>query len=117
MPSARKALGNLGTPIINIPGCPPNPHNFLTTVAWDITYGKVAGARCQKRPLFAYERLIHENCERRPHFDAGRFARVRRRGPPSRLVSLSRAARAGDLRQLLDHGVLRRGRRHLAGGH
>ena len=27
------------------------------------------------RPLFAYDRLIHENCYRRPHFDAGRFAK------------------------------------------
>ncbi|HEX6735882.1 MAG TPA: hydrogenase 2 small subunit, partial [Azonexus sp.] len=26
------------------------------------------------RPKFAYSRLIHENCERRAHFDAGRFA-------------------------------------------
>jgi len=24
--------------------------------------------------MFAYRRLIHEGCERRPHFDAGRFA-------------------------------------------
>ena len=28
----------------------------------------------EHRPKFAYGRLIHENCERRPHFDAGRFA-------------------------------------------
>ncbi len=30
----------------------------------------------KNRPAFAYGRLIHEHCERRPHFDAGRFARV-----------------------------------------
>ncbi len=29
----------------------------------------------QNRPTFAYGRLIHEHCERRPHFDAGRFAK------------------------------------------
>ena len=28
----------------------------------------------KNRPKFAYGRIIHENCERRPHFDAGRFA-------------------------------------------
>ena len=28
------------------------------------------------RPKFAYGRIIHENCERRPHFDAGRFAQA-----------------------------------------
>jgi hydrogenase small subunit len=27
------------------------------------------------RPLFAYDRLLHEHCERRPHFAAGRFAK------------------------------------------
>ncbi|MEN3794912.1 hydrogenase 2 small subunit [Aeromonas caviae] len=73
--SLEEALGNLGTPIINIPGCPPNPHNFLTTVAYYITYGKLPALDAKKRPRFAYERLIHENCERRPHFDAGRFAK------------------------------------------
>lgn len=26
------------------------------------------------RPKFAYGRVIHEDCPRRPHFDAGRFA-------------------------------------------
>jgi hydrogenase small subunit len=26
------------------------------------------------RPKFAYGRKIHEHCERRPHFDAGRFS-------------------------------------------
>uniref|UniRef100_UPI0034A4F7CB hydrogenase 2 small subunit n=1 Tax=Aeromonas sp. R1-1 TaxID=3138455 RepID=UPI0034A4F7CB len=73
--SLEEALGNISTPIINIPGCPPNPHNFLTTVAYYITYGKLPALDSKKRPLFAYERLIHENCERRPHFDAGRFAK------------------------------------------
>ncbi|MGL5463464.1 MAG: hydrogenase small subunit, partial [Aeromonas veronii] len=73
--SLEEALGKIGTPIINIPGCPPNPHNFLTTVAYYITYGKLPALDSKKRPLFAYERLIHENCERRPHFDAGRFAK------------------------------------------
>ncbi|STI72426.1 hydrogenase-2 small chain [Escherichia coli] len=29
----------------------------------------------KNRPTFAYGRLIHEHCERRPHFDAGRFAK------------------------------------------
>jgi hydrogenase small subunit len=28
----------------------------------------------KNRPIFAYRRLIHEGCERRAHFDAGRFA-------------------------------------------
>lgn len=64
-----------GKTVINIPGCPPNPHNFLATVAHIITYGRAPGLDSKNRPLFAYGRLIHEHCERRPHFDAGRFAK------------------------------------------
>lgn len=60
--------------VVSVPGCPPNGYNFLSTVAYYITYGKVPALDNQGRPQFAYGRLIHENCERRPHFDAGRFA-------------------------------------------
>lgn len=63
-----------GKTIVNIPGCPPNPHNFLATVAHLLTYNKLPALDKKGRPNFAYGRLIHENCERRPHFDAGRFA-------------------------------------------
>lgn len=61
-------------PIINIPGCPPNPYNFLSTVLYYLTFKKLPNLDSKNRPKFAYGRLIHENCERRPHFDAGRFA-------------------------------------------
>lgn len=64
-----------GKTVINIPGCPPNPHNFLATVAHIITYQRPPALDSKNRPHFAYGRLIHENCERRPHFDAGRFAK------------------------------------------
>ncbi|NKI75943.1 hydrogenase 2 small subunit [Dickeya sp. CFBP 2040] len=64
-----------GKTVINIPGCPPNPHNFLATIAHIITYQRAPALDSQNRPSFAYARLIHENCERRPHFDAGRFAK------------------------------------------
>ncbi len=61
--------------VVNIPGCPPNPYNFLATVVHFLTFGKLPALDAQNRPQFAYGRLIHENCERRPHFDAGRFAK------------------------------------------
>jgi len=61
-------------PIVNIPGCPPNPYNFLSTILHFITFGELPELDDELRPKFAYGRLIHENCERRPHFDAGRFA-------------------------------------------
>ncbi|WP_448871414.1 hydrogenase small subunit [Desulfobulbus propionicus] len=60
--------------VVNIPGCPPNPYNFLSTVIHFLTFNKLPALDDKGRPKFAYSRLIHENCERRPHFDAGRFA-------------------------------------------
>ena len=64
----------LGKPVVTIPGCPPNPYNFLATAVHFLTFGTLPAIDKQGRPLFAYGRLIHENCERRAHFDAGRFA-------------------------------------------
>ncbi len=63
-----------GISVVNIPGCPPNPYNLLSTVIHFLTFGKLPELDDKGRPTFAYNRLIHENCERRPHFDAGRFA-------------------------------------------
>jgi hydrogenase small subunit len=63
-----------GKTVVNIPGCPPNPYNFLATVLHYVTFGSLPALDEKNRPKFAYGRLIHENCERRPHFDAGRFA-------------------------------------------
>jgi hydrogenase small subunit len=63
-----------GKTVVTIPGCPPNPANFLGTVLYFVTYGKLPPIDDKGRPKWAYGRLIHENCYRRPHFDAGRFA-------------------------------------------
>lgn len=63
-----------GKPIINLPGCPPNPYNLLAVVLEHVTMGKLPALDEFNRPKFAYDRVIHENCPRRAHFDAGRFA-------------------------------------------
>lgn len=75
-PTGAKSLQDVlpGKTVINIPGCPPNVYNFLSTVLYYVTFGKAPELDDKNRPKFAYGRLIHENCERRPHFDAGRFA-------------------------------------------
>jgi len=61
-------------PVVNIPGCPPNPYTLLGTVLEYATTGKIPKLDSLGRPLFAYDRTIHEHCPRRAHFDAGRFA-------------------------------------------
>ncbi|MBK5965430.1 hydrogenase 2 small subunit [Thiocystis minor] len=61
-------------PVINLPGCPASPYNLLSTVLYYLTLKKLPEVDAKGRPTFAYGRLIHDNCERRPHFDAARFA-------------------------------------------
>jgi hydrogenase small subunit len=63
-------------PVVNIPGCPPNPYILLATVLEYATTGKIPALDELHRPKFAYDRTIHEHCPRRAHFDAGRFAKV-----------------------------------------
>lgn len=75
-PTEAKGIPELlaGKAVVTIPGCPPSPYNLLSTILHFLTYQKLPQLDTAGRPLFAYSRLIHENCERRPHFDAGRFA-------------------------------------------
>jgi hydrogenase small subunit len=61
-------------PVVNLPGCPANPYNLLGTVLQFATFGTLPALDELGRPRFAYARVIHEDCPRRPHFDAGRFA-------------------------------------------
>ena len=62
-------------PVINIPGCPPNPYVLLGTVLQYARTGTLPELDEKKRPKFAYDRVIHDQCPRRAHFDAGRFAK------------------------------------------
>ena len=51
-----------GKPIVNLPGCPPNPYNLLAVVLEYVTMGKLPALDEYGRPKFAYDRVIHENC-------------------------------------------------------
>ncbi|HEX2444813.1 MAG TPA: hydrogenase small subunit [Vicinamibacterales bacterium] len=62
-----------GSTVVTIPGCPPNPYNFLGVVLQYAAFGTLPTLDRLGRPLFAYGRTIHEHCPRRAHFDAGRF--------------------------------------------
>lgn len=64
------------TPVVTIPGCPANPYNFLATALLYLTFGQLPATDALGRPLFAYGRRIHDDCPRRPQFDAGRFAKA-----------------------------------------
>ncbi len=62
-----------GIPLVNLPGCPMNVENLTATIVHYLTFGSLPVLDNRKRPLFAHGKRIHDNCERRGHFDAGQF--------------------------------------------
>jgi len=73
-PGGYKGVGDaLGIKTLNIPGCPPNPVNFVGTVVNYLLLGKLPAVDNLGRPMFAYGKSIHEQCPRRAHFENGEF--------------------------------------------
>jgi len=60
-------------PIVNIPACPMNPVNFVGTLLHFTLTGQLPALDSQLRPTWAFGNLIHDNCSRRAHFDAGEY--------------------------------------------
>jgi hydrogenase small subunit len=77
-PTEAVAVWDLVTdkPVLNLPGCPANVVNLTATVVHFLTFGELPAMDSLNRPLFAYGARIHDNCERRGHFDAGEFVRA-----------------------------------------
>ncbi len=71
--SVREALK--GVKPINLPGCPVNVENITATIVHYLTFGTLPATDKYGRPYFAYGKRIHDNCERRAHFDAGQYVR------------------------------------------
>jgi len=76
-PNPTEAVGVMdvlkGKPIINIPACPANPANMVGVILHFVLTGQVPELDSLLRPKFAFGYRIHDNCERRAHFDAGEF--------------------------------------------
>ncbi|MCF6310395.1 MAG: hydrogenase small subunit [Sulfurimonas sp.] len=61
--------------IINISGCPTNPTNIVGTLLSYIMFEELPVLDEFNRPLWAYEGRIHDNCERRGHYELGEFVK------------------------------------------
>jgi [NiFe] hydrogenase small subunit len=76
-PGGFKSVGDaLGIKTLNLPGCPPNPVNFIGTVVNYLLLGKLPDLDDLGRPLFAYGKTIHDQCPRRSHFENDEFVEV-----------------------------------------
>ncbi|MCK9374490.1 MAG: hydrogenase small subunit, partial [Sulfuricurvum sp.] len=66
-----EALGRAD--IINLPGCPVNPINIVGTLLHYIMFDEFPKLDAKNRPVWAYGFRVHDNCERRGHYDADEF--------------------------------------------
>jgi hydrogenase small subunit len=62
------------TKLIALPGCPMNVVNLVSVIVHYLTFNDWPPLDLANRPLSAYGNLIHNECERRPHFEFGEFA-------------------------------------------
>lgn len=59
--------------LINLSACPANAENLAALLVYYLTFQRWPPLDRYRRPLFAYGKSIHDNCERRAHFDAGQY--------------------------------------------
>jgi hydrogenase small subunit len=62
-----------GIKVVNLGGCPHNVANTAAVIVHYLTFHEMPALDQFNRPLFAYGHTIHDQCERRAHYDAGRF--------------------------------------------
>ncbi len=62
--------------LINLSACPINAANLTALLTYYLTFKHWPQLDSFRRPLFAYGKTIHDNCERRAHFDAGQYVEI-----------------------------------------
>ncbi|GBE58423.1 quinone-reactive Ni/Fe-hydrogenase small chain precursor [bacterium BMS3Abin01] len=73
-PTGAKGVSDvISTPVINIPGCPSNPDTMVSTITYYLLYKEAPKLDSKGRPKFAFSQKVHDNCDRRAHFDSGEY--------------------------------------------
>lgn len=67
-----KAQG-IETPVINIPGCPPNPEWLCAILVEVLLLNKLPELNAENKPAQIFGQTVHDNCQRRGHFENGEF--------------------------------------------
>ena len=67
-----------GLPVVNVPGCPVQPDNFMETLTW-LLYQAAGLAPTipldeQLRPTWLFGKTVHEGCDRAGYYEQGDFA-------------------------------------------
>ena len=67
------ANNDVDVPVINIPGCPANPEWLVSILVDVLLVGSLPEMDSQNKPVGIFGQTIHDNCERRGHFENGEF--------------------------------------------
>ncbi len=67
-----------GLPVVNVPGCPVQPDNFMETLTW-VLYQAAGLAPMipldeHLRPQWLFGKTVHEGCDRAGYYEQGDFA-------------------------------------------
>ncbi len=71
--SVSEVLSPMGIKNVNLPGCPADPKLLVGVVLNYLLFKKLPDLDDQGRPRMFYSKTVHEQCERRAYFEAGRF--------------------------------------------
>ena len=67
-----------GIPIVNVPGCPVQPDNFMETLTWLLYQAGGMSPMIplddQLRPTWLFGKTVHEGCDRAAYYEQGDFA-------------------------------------------
>ena len=80
-PNSAGALGvqqfleknGIDKPVVNVPGCPANPEWLVSVLVDVVMMGKLPDLNAENKPAGIFNQTIHDNCERRGHFENGEF--------------------------------------------
>jgi hydrogenase small subunit len=68
-----------GIPIVNVPGCPVQPDNFMETLTWLLYQAGGMSPMIplddQLRPTWLFGKTVHEGCDRAAYYEQGDFAK------------------------------------------
>lgn len=66
-----------GLPIVNIPGCPVQPDNFMETLTWLLSHASGAAPPPplddNLRPQWLFGKTVHEGCDRAAYYEQSDF--------------------------------------------
>jgi len=73
-----KWASKAGLPIVNVPGCPVQPDNFMETLLYLLYqvggYAPMIPLDDQLRPKWLFGHTVHEGCDRAGYYEQGDFA-------------------------------------------